>query len=119
MPHEIWRVVARPMRWKPQMYRPRRVAELGGMPLILMSLVACNPEDRLKVGMTESEVLRIMGRPTRVIDGPSEVKQELQREYACAAAASRELVYNRGRDREVQVRVGFDAKGTVRCVLES
>lgn len=95
----------------------RRVAALTALVLAVLLDAACQPVDRLKIGMTQAEVERIMGRPTGVVDDERRFREELPNESACADGAARVLIYQVKPQRHV--RLGVDGKGVVKCIVHT
>jgi hypothetical protein len=95
----------------------RRVWTLTTLALASLLLTACQPADRLKVGMTQAEVEQIMGRPTSIVHDARQFREELPNEAACADGAARVLIYRIKRQRDV--RLGVDGKGVVRCIVHT
>src|SRR5262245_38228525 len=82
--------------------------------LATLAFGGCNPEDRIRVGMKEPEVTRILGEPTEVIKDSTRFLNELAYDRACANLSSRVLVFTRRHSTDV--RLGIDEGGTVRCI---
>jgi hypothetical protein len=95
----------------------RRVAALTALVLAVLLGAACQPADRLKIGMTQAEVEQIMGRPTAVVEDARRFREELPNESACADGAARVLIYQTKPQRHV--RLGLDGKGVVKCIVHT
>jgi hypothetical protein len=80
-------------------------------------VMACDRADRIQAGMSESDVLRIMGRPSRTVESAARFRDEVIGMPECTDAAHRILVYHVAPRR--RVRVVLDAKATVRCVVKT
>ncbi len=80
-------------------------------------VTACDPADRVRIGMPESDVLKIMGQPSRTVDDATKFGEELVGEHKCRASARRILVYNVTPRR--RVRVVLNTNTTVTCVVKT
>ena len=95
----------------------RRVRTLTTLALAVLLHTACQPADRLNVGMTQAEVEQIMGRPASIVNDARRFREELPNEAACADSAARILIYQVKRQRHV--RLGVDNSGIVRCIVHT
>ena len=78
---------------------------------------ACDRADRIRNGMRESDVVEILGKPTRTVEDAARFRDELTAEPQCVSSAHRIFVYNVS-DRR-RVRVVFGGDGTVTCVVKT
>jgi hypothetical protein len=81
----------------------------------LAGAAACDPADRIRNGMRESDVLEILGKPTRTVEDAAKFRDELTGEPRCASSAQRIFVYNVS----ARPRVVFGADGAVTCVVKT
>jgi hypothetical protein len=95
----------------------RRGAALTALVLAVLLGAGCQPADRLKIGMTQAEVERIMGRPTAVVEDARRFREELPNESACADDVVRVLIYQVSHRRDV--RLGVDSRGVVKCIVRT
>ncbi len=80
-------------------------------------VIACNPADRIRTGMPESDVVKIMGKPTRTVEDAATFRDEVIGDRKCVDGAHRILVYDVAPRR--RVRVVLDGKATVTCVVKT
>ena len=78
---------------------------------------ACDPADRIQAGMSESDVTRIMGKPSSTVEDAATFRDELIGDRKCVEGAHRILVYEVASHR--RVRVVLDGKATVTCVVKT
>ena len=83
----------------------------------LAGTAACDPADRIRNGMRESDVMDILGKPTRTVEDTAKCRDELTAEPRCVSSAKRIFVYNMSNAR--RVRVVFGVEGSVTCVVKS
>ena len=83
----------------------------------LAGAAACDPADRIRDGLRESDVLEILGKPTRTVEDAAKFRDELTAEPRCVSSAQRIFVYNMS-DRR-RVRLVFGADGAVTCVVKT
>jgi len=83
----------------------------------LAGSAACDPADRIRNGMRESDVTEILGKPTRTVEDAAKFRDELTAEPRCVSSAQRIFVYNMS-DRR-RVRVVFSVDGAVTCVVKT
>ena len=85
--------------------------------IALLTESTCEKADSVRIGMTEAQVVEMMGPPTQRIEDRGRFVEELPSDPTCAASVARILVYET--DRKRRVRVGMDASGTVKCVVKT
>jgi hypothetical protein len=83
----------------------------------LVLVTACDPADRIQAGMSESDVVRIMGQPSRTVVDAARFRDELSGDRKCLDGAKRILVYEVAPRRRVHV--VMDVNATVTCVEKS
>lgn len=85
--------------------------------MAVASVTACDPADRIRIGTPESDVVKVMGQPSRTVDDATKFGEELVGEPKCRASARRILVYNVTPRR--RVRIVLDTNATVTCVVKT
>jgi hypothetical protein len=98
---------------------PMNKHEWGRFALVaaLAGAAACDPADRIRNGMRESDVVEILGKPTCTVEDAAKFSDELTAEPRCASSAQRIFVYSVS-DRR-RVRVVFGGEGAVTCVVKT
>jgi hypothetical protein len=76
----------------------------------LAGAAACDPADRIRNGMRESDVVEILGKPTRTVEDAAQFRDELTAEPGCASSAQRIFVYNVSDRRRLRVVFGATAR---------
>jgi hypothetical protein len=81
----------------------------------LVSCIACTgPKDRIKPGMPEADVLRLLGSASRTTSDAVEMDRFLRASPECRSQAKRALIYDYWLADDVVVAVGQE--GRVKCV---
>jgi hypothetical protein len=81
---------------------------------LAICLACTEPADRLRVGMTEQDVIGLLGRPDKDVRDRDNQDSYLSGDQKCATKTVRLLVYSRFVREDVFV--GLDARGTVMCI---